>query len=113
MHEYSIVQALLEKVGEETRARGAQAVHRLRVRIGELSGVEPDLLRSAYMLFREDTICGAAELEIETVAACWRCRRCECELERGAVLRCPTCGCPGRLQGGDEIILDQIEMEVS
>ncbi len=40
MHEYSIVQALVERVDAEARARGATAVHRLSVSIGELSGVE-------------------------------------------------------------------------
>ena len=113
MHEYSIVQALLDTVAEQTRERGGVAVHRLRVRIGELSGVEPELLQSAYMLFRENTVCDAADLDIETVGACWRCRTCDRDLDRGAVLRCPVCGGPGRLQGGDEIILDRIEMEVS
>ena len=38
MHEYSIVQALLERVREEARAHGAHSVHRLHVSIGELSG---------------------------------------------------------------------------
>jgi len=112
MHEYSIVQALLESVAEQTRARGALAVHRLRLRVGELSGVEPELLRCAYRTFRERTICADAELEIETVPASWICPRCDCEIERGAALRCPGCGRPGSLRGGDELILDRIEMEV-
>jgi len=112
MHEYSIVQALLESVAEQTRTRGALAVHRLRVRIGELSGVEPELLQSAYRTFRERTICADADLEIEEVRASWSCPRCGGGIERGAALRCSTCGTPGRLSAGDEIILDRIEMEV-
>jgi Zn finger protein HypA/HybF involved in hydrogenase expression len=30
----------------------------------------------------------------------------------GAVLRCAACGAPARLVSGDEIVLEQIEMEV-
>ena len=60
-----------------------------------------------------DSMAAHADLDIETVGACWRCRTCDRDLDRGAVLRCPVCGGPGRLQGGDEIILDRIEMEVS
>ena len=30
-----------------------------------------------------------------------------------AVLSCPDCGAPARLTSGDEIILEQIEMEVA
>ena len=48
MHEYSIVQALVSKVEAECLARGALAVHKLNVRIGELSGVETDLLTTAW-----------------------------------------------------------------
>ena len=43
MHEYSIVQALLDRVAAEARSHGAVAVHRIRVQIGEASGVESDL----------------------------------------------------------------------
>jgi len=113
MHEYAIVQALLESVAEKTQQHGAVAVHRLRVRIGELSGVEPALLYSAYCTFRERTVCADADLEIEEVPAAWSCPRCGCEIERGALLRCSTCGTPARLSAGDEIILDRIEMEVA
>lgn len=112
MHEYSIVQALVESVAEQARRHGAQEVHRLWVRIGDLSGVEPELLQSAYDTFREHTLCAAADLEIVRVPARWSCPRCDREIERGAPLRCAACGASGRLSSGDEIILDRIEMEV-
>ena len=76
MHEYSIVEALIERVGAEARARHATAVHRLRVRIGELSGVEVDLLTTAYTTFRERTICERAELDVQVVPARWECPDC-------------------------------------
>ena len=113
MHEYSIVASLLERVDAEARAHGATVVDRIQVRIGELSGVEIDLLRTAFETFRERTICAAAELEIEPVAARWSCRGCEREIERGAILRCPACGQPARLVDGGEILLQRIEMEVA
>jgi hydrogenase nickel incorporation protein HypA/HybF len=112
MHEYSIVQALLERVDEQLRTRGAVSVHRLRLRIGELSGVEPELLRSAFLTFRYRTPCANADLEIENVKAEWRCRSCRRPIRPGEVLRCDACGSAGQLHGGDEIVLDQIEMEV-
>jgi hypothetical protein len=34
-------------------------------------------------------------------------------LARGEILRCPSCRLPARLASGDEILLEQIEMEVS
>jgi hydrogenase nickel incorporation protein HypA/HybF len=112
MHEYSIVQALIERVECEARERGAVGVQRVRVRLGELAGVEPELLASAYALFRERTLCAGAALDIETVPACWECPSCRQPIASGHVLRCAACGLPARLSGGDEIMLEQIEMEV-
>ena len=112
MHEYSIVQALVERVAAEARVRHATSVHRLSVRIGELSGVEVNLLTTAYATFRERTICEGAELDVQIVAARWECPGCGHAIERGDLLACPRCAVPARLVQGDEIMLDRIEMEV-
>ena len=68
MHEYSIVASLIDRVQQEAAAHGGSRVHRLHVKIGELSGVEIDLLKTAFDTFRERTICDGAELAIDTVA---------------------------------------------
>lgn len=112
MHEYSIVQALIERVEGEARARGASAVHGLSVRVGELSGVDVDLLTTAYATFRERTVCERADLGVRRIAARWECPRCGRSIGHGDVLCCPNCDTPARLTEGDEIVLDQIEMEV-
>ena len=112
MHEYSIVSALLARVEAEARAHGAEAVHRIKVQIGELSGVEKDLLESAYELARERTLCEKAELEIVTVEARWACTSCKSTIPKGAILRCSVCDIPAHLAEGDEIILERVEMEV-
>lgn len=113
MHEYSIVRALLDRVEAEAGARGATAVRRIHLRVGELSGVETDLLRSAYELFREASPVAGAELEIEPVAARWVCPACDRAIVRGAALSCPECSRPARLAAGDEIVLQRLELEVA
>ena len=112
MHEYSIVSALMEQVEAAAAERGASAVHRVRVRIGELAGVEPELFDSAFEMCRERTVCESAELEVVHAAAAWSCPSCGRTLETGGILRCPVCEVPARLASGDEIILERIEMEV-
>jgi len=112
MHEYSIVGALVSRAEEEARRHADPRVLGLRVRVGELAGVDTGLLRTAWDLFREGTCCAEAELEIAPEPACWGCPSCGEAIAPGAVLRCPRCALPARLCRGDALVLERIEMEV-
>jgi hydrogenase nickel incorporation protein HypA/HybF len=112
MHEYSIVDALLDRVEAEAAARHARAVKRLSVRVGELAGVEVGLLVKAYETFRERGICRGAPLEVSRIAARWSCPRCGRTFSPSEPLRCKECHAAAKLLEGDEIMLDRIELEV-
>jgi hydrogenase nickel incorporation protein HypA/HybF len=112
MHEYSIVSALVDQVEHQLAMHPRAVVRRVSVKIGELAGVEIELLRTAFETFRERSVCAGAELAIEAVPAQWQCVGCARPIATGAVLRCPDCGRPARLATGGEIILERIEMEV-
>lgn len=111
MHEYSLVRAMVDRVEQEARARNATAISRLAVRIGAMSGVEPELFASAFTLCQEG-ILAEAELDIRRSEAAWACPQCAAAIPSGAVLRCAACDVPARMVTGDEILLEQIEMEV-
>ena len=68
MHEYSIVQALYDKVAAEAVAKHATRVHEVHVRIGDLSGVDVGLLETAWKTFRVRTICETAPMEVTRVS---------------------------------------------
>jgi hydrogenase nickel incorporation protein HypA/HybF len=113
VHEYSLIQSLVARVEAEAAARRATAVHRLVVSVGELAGVDPQLFQTAYDTFRAGTICETAPLELRRVPARWACPACGNEIPRGEVLACEACRVPARVApGGDEILLETIEMEV-
>lgn len=112
MHEYSIVSALLQQVESEAKRHPEALVLGIRVRVGELAGVDGDLLRTAWTLVREGTACASAELELASEPARWACPRCADALPSGSILRCPGCGLPARLEAGDALVLERIEMEV-
>ena len=61
MHEYSIVQALLDQCEDHAKEHNATAVTKVVVKIGKYSGVEPHLLEVAFETFKEKTICSDAE----------------------------------------------------
>jgi hydrogenase nickel incorporation protein HypA/HybF len=112
MHEYSIVQSLVDSVAAAVGKRDA-AVHRVDVAIGELAGVDCGLLATAFEVFRAGTLCERAELAIDRVPARWECSHCGKEVPRGGFLRCAACDTPARLAAGDEIVLQRIELEVA
>src|SRR6266542_3404014 len=112
MHEYSLVQAMFDQIGEVARAREAISVRRVRVRIGQLAGVDPALLHTAYDLFRVRTFCADAPLDIDEIPPRWTCPVCHVDIATGGPLVCPDCGAPARLTAGDEIVLDRLELEV-
>jgi len=112
MHEYSIVQALLQRVEEEAAAYRQPRITRIRVRIGELSGVETELLCRAYETFRQRSLCRDAELVVDSEPASWRCGDCGREVMESDFRRCSVCKRPAHLAAGGEILLERIEMEV-
>jgi len=112
MHEYSLVQALLDGVAHEAAAHRAVAVHRVHVRIGALAGVEADLFATAFEMLRPGTLCAAAELVINHEASVWSCPSCAVPVPPDGALACPACGWPARLASGDGLVLERIELEV-
>lgn len=112
MHEYSIVQALYDAVMVQARTYGDGTIHEVRVRIGEMSGVDTGLLDTAWRTFRVRTPCETADMIVETVAPAWECPACRLPAPPRGVRRCAGCGGPLQLAHGDEILLDRIVMEV-
>lgn len=112
MHEYSLVQALLDRIDAEARAHAARGVHRVTVRIGCMGGVEPALFATAFEMSRAGTLCEHAELELLTEDVRWVCDVCSSEIPSGHALVCPACGWPARMAGGDALVLERLELEV-
>jgi len=112
MHEYSLVLALFDRVKEEADRKAARSVRTVVVSVGELSGVEPDLLAQAFIIAKLGTCCADAELKLERVAAKWLCSSCQAPLTQADELVCERCQAPGRLVQGGEILLMRVVLEV-
>ena len=112
MHEYSIASSLLQLAEEQARKHGAKRVVGLELRLGEQSGVEVELLETAWSLVRERSLCEGVALSIQRIPARWQCKECDEPIAPGALLVCAGCGGRGHLASGDELMLDRVEMEV-
>lgn len=113
MHELSVCQALVRELDALGRREQARRITRVVVRIGPLSGVEPQLLRQAYPLASAGTVAADAELILENLPIRVHCDSCGAESE--AALNRLVCGACGdyrtRLLSGDEMLLAHVEIE--
>jgi len=112
MHELAICQGLISEVERVARANGAEAVSRITVAIGPLSGIVPELLRGAYEIARTGTMAGRASLFIEQTEPRVHCDSCGVESEAAPNrLLCAACG-EWRVQvvSGDEMLLKSVEL---
>jgi hydrogenase nickel incorporation protein HypA/HybF len=113
MHEVGIMQSALASVLAQAHAHHARRVHRIVLRIGALSGVEPDALRFAFDVVAQDTPVAHATLDIDAVPGRAHCAACDADfgVSGGAIFECPTCRrLSGDLRQGRELELSRIEM---
>jgi hydrogenase nickel incorporation protein HypA/HybF len=112
MHELSVCQALLDEVERIARERSAERVAAVRVRLGALAGVEPELLQRAYEIARAGTLAAEAALAIEDSPVRVYCPRCRTESPaRAQRLVCAACGeWRTQLVAGDELVLMSVDL---
>lgn len=113
MHEYSIVQSLLDMCEEHARLNDATKITKVLVKIGKLSGVEPHLLESAFETFKEKTVCEGAEFVMHIQGVVIECRSCLARSELAENhFKCPKCGSTDiAITDGEEMYLMSLEME--
>jgi len=113
MHEYSIVQSLLSQCEEQAQKNSAEKITKVVVKIGVLSGVEIDLLTTAFETFKEDTICKDAKFIANLQPIIVKCGKCKCERElKKYEYICPNCGSPDlEVLDGEDMYLMSLEME--
>ncbi len=113
MHEYSIVQSLIDSCEVYAKQNNASKVTKVVVKIGVMSGVEAELLQRAFDTFKEQTICHEADFVINAQKVKVFCNSCEKEneLEKLEYL-CPSCSSENlKIIDGEEMYLMQLEVQ--
>lgn len=115
MHELSVAQALVEQVDAVIRAHDATRASLIRVRIGPLAGIVPELLASAFPLAAAGSRMEHAELALVAAPIRVSCEHCGAETEAAMNrLLCAECGdWHTRIVSGDELLLESVELETS
>ena len=114
MHEFSVVQSLMDLIERQVEENNAKSVSKVVLKIGKMSGIEPHLLKIAFDTFKEKTVCENAELEMiiqDVVALCEDCKK-EFVIEENKFI-CPDCkGFNLKIIDGEDMYLMSLEMEV-
>jgi hydrogenase nickel incorporation protein HypA/HybF len=112
VHEAGLARTALEVAAERARERGATRIHRLVLRVGDLSGVVPEALRFALEALAPGTLAGGAAFEIEVVPVECHCPLCDRVFRPpDVVYACPGCGrVSGDVRQGHELELRSVEV---
>lgn len=113
MHEFSIVNALLEMCEQNAKDKNMAKITKVEIKIGKLSGVEPHLLETAFDTFKEGSMCDGAELIMHLQDVVLHCLSCDYQgiIENNA-FECPTCkSTECKVIDGEEMYLMRLEME--
>jgi hydrogenase nickel incorporation protein HypA/HybF len=114
LHELSIAQAIVDGVQETVDREKATKVLRVRLRVGQLSGVVPDSLRFCYDLVVAGTCMEGSLLEIVELPLMIHCPSCRADRMLAGVqlFACPICGTPsGDIRQGRELEIESIEID--
>jgi hydrogenase nickel incorporation protein HypA/HybF len=114
VHELSLIASVFDILEEKAREHGASRVTAVVLRVGRMSGVVPDLLESAFDIYKKGTLAEGARLELAIVPVRLRCPDCG-----GATVRedtdfsCAACGSRRvEIVEGRELIVEKIDLEI-
>lgn len=93
MHELAIAQSIIDVVEERARACQAAQVRRVRLQVGDASGIVAEALTGSFELLAGlSSLLEGAHLMIDRIPHRARCRQCEREFAvKNFVPLCPLC----------------------
>jgi len=114
MHELSVVANLFEILEEKLEAQNGKRVCVVKLQVGLLSGVVPELLKTAFDIYKKDTFAEGAELDITEVSCKVECQECgTVAIKNDYVFICEKCGSINiKTLEGTEMILEKMEIEI-
>jgi hydrogenase nickel incorporation protein HypA/HybF len=108
MHEAGLIQSAVDAAIAHAKRSGKHCIHRMVLRVGALSGVDPEALSFAFDAAAAGTMAESATLELESESAAAGCDFCGTEFVATDVFcECPGCGRPSSsiLRGRDVTLI--------
>jgi hydrogenase nickel incorporation protein HypA/HybF len=113
MHELSLALDVLDIVMKEADKNNVTVIHEIHLDVGELSGVETDVLKTALEITGKSSLIGNAKISVNKIPGKGMCKLCNMEFGMGSFMDvCPIChSSPSEISGGKEFRLRSIVAE--
>ncbi|MEN8191170.1 MAG: hydrogenase maturation nickel metallochaperone HypA [Bacteroidota bacterium] len=113
MHEVGIAQNILEIIENEVKNNSASTVNRVKLIIGEFTGIVKEALEFALDIIKKNTVAHDAKFEIETIKLKTFCQECDKTFigQNESYFLCPNCGKTLDIVEGKEMRIDFIDVE--
>jgi hydrogenase nickel incorporation protein HypA/HybF len=113
MHELALTEKIFKLVIAEAAAHQAQKITKIKIVVGELSGMVEGSIEFYFRLIAKASIAEQATLEFNRVAARLYCIHCKKDFQKQARdFICPDCGNLARLtESGQECVVESIEVD--
>jgi hydrogenase nickel incorporation protein HypA/HybF len=114
MHELSVVASLFEILEEKVQEQNGKRITLVKLQIGTLSGIVPELLATAFDIYKKDTIADGAELIIDVVPLKVQCNDClKIMVKDEFTFICDFCESTNiQTLEGTEMILEKMDIEI-
>jgi hydrogenase nickel insertion protein HypA len=123
MHEFSIATSLVDTLLEFAQENRHGKLLEVHLRIGKLRAISIEQLKFSYHVLAKGKFLAGSKLIVEETPATIHCP--ECDFRDGfdvvddsyhfalPTLTCPKCGAAVNLEGGDEVVITKVRMQVS
>lgn len=113
MHELSVTQSILDLVVTEAQKQGVSKISLIRLKIGELTNVDPMAVEFYLEVIGKGTIAEGVKLEAEVLPLTAECTDCGRQFKVETWdYTCPQCGGKSaKMVTGRELYVESIEVE--
>lgn len=114
MHEFSLAQGLHSQLLQLAEQHQAARISTVRIEVGSLSGIVVDSFSFGFeVLAKNNPLTVNTVLEITVIDPIYRCLACNTTFQTSKhASPCPECGTEHLTrEGGEDLILNQVEME--
>ena len=111
MHELGMITNIFTIIDQVAQENHLIKIHRIKLKLGKLQQIVPEMLTFAFDAVAQDTIAEGAMLDVEYVPIRMKCNHCEQEfIVDDHIYICPECSHTNlTMLQGMEIILESLE----